>query len=166
MMRTVMPYSLKQAATATGKSKPTILRAIQSGKVSAEKDVQGEWQIEPAELHRVYPPVSERNVSDEAAWNDTQHADSPFETVMLRSEVEQMRERFSYLEMDRERERRQASDTIADLRNRLDQSEQERRDVNRQLTALLTDQTEKPAADQHRQPERKGLRGLLHRLTG
>jgi predicted RNase H-like nuclease (RuvC/YqgF family) len=143
-----MPYSLKQAATASGKSKPTILRAIQSGKISAEKDEQGEWQIEPAELHRVYPPVTERTASDETAWNDTQQADSPFETVLLRAEVEQMRERFSSLEIDRDRERREASDTITDLRRRLDQSEQERRDVNRQLTALLTDQrpgTEAPA---------------------
>jgi hypothetical protein len=159
-----MPYSLKQAATATGKSKPTILRAIQSGKVSAEKDQQGEWQIEPAELHRVYPPVSVRNVSNETDWNDTQQEDSPFETGLLRAEVEQMRERFSHLEMDREHERREASDTIADLRQRLDQSEQERRDVNRQLTALLTDQRKKPAPE----PEqaRKGWRGFLHRLAG
>lgn len=138
-----MPYSLKQAATASGKSKPTILRAIQSGKISAEKDEQGEWQIEPAELHRVYPPVTERTGSDETAWNDTQQADSPFETALLRAEVEQMRERFSYLEIDRDRERREASDTITDLRRRLDQSEQERRDVNRQLTALLTDERPK-----------------------
>jgi hypothetical protein len=67
-----------------------------------------------------------------------------------------MRERFSYLEIDRERERREASDTIADLRNRLDQSEQERRDVNRQLTALLTDQRQKPAAE----PEAPAPRGF------
>jgi hypothetical protein len=145
MIRTVMPYSLKQAAAASGKSKPTILRAIQGGKISAEKDAQGEWQIEPAELHRVYPPVPERNGSDETIWNDTQQADSPFETVLLRAEVEQMRERFSSLEIDRDRERREASDTITDLRRRLDQSEQERRDVNRQLTALLTD--ERPKAE-------------------
>jgi hypothetical protein len=141
-----MPYSLKQAATATGKSKPTILRAIQGGKISAEKDMQGEWQIEPAELHRVYPPVSERTTPAETVWNDTQQADSPFETALLRAEVEQMRERFSSLEIDRERERREASDTITDLRRRLDQSEQERRDVNRQLTALLTDERPKSEA--------------------
>jgi septal ring factor EnvC (AmiA/AmiB activator) len=143
-----MPYSLKHAATATGKSKPTILRAIQGGKISAEKDAQGEWQIEPAELHRVYPPVSERNGTDETIWNDTQQADSSVETALLRAEVQQMRERFTSLEIDRERERREASDTITDLRKRLDQSEQERRDKDRQLTAVLTDQrpgTEAPA---------------------
>jgi hypothetical protein len=53
-----MPYSLKQAADATGRSKPTILRAIQTGKISANKSEMGEWEIEPAELHRVYAPVA------------------------------------------------------------------------------------------------------------
>jgi excisionase family DNA binding protein len=32
-----MTYSVKQAAEATGKTKPTILRAIQKGKISAKK---------------------------------------------------------------------------------------------------------------------------------
>ena len=121
-----MPYSLKQAATATGKSKPTILRAIQTGKISAEKDEQGEWQIEPAELHRVYQPVPERNGSDEPECNDTQQADSPIEAALLRAEVQQMRERFASIDIDRERERHEASETIADLRRRLDQSETSR----------------------------------------
>src|SRR4051795_4206854 len=53
-----MAYSLKQAADATGRTKPTILRAIQTGKISARKGVMGEWEIDPAELHRVYPPVA------------------------------------------------------------------------------------------------------------
>jgi hypothetical protein len=161
-----MPYSLKQAATATGKSKPTILRAIQSGKISAEKDEQGEWQIDPAELHRVYEPVMERTGSDEAICNDTQHADSPVETALLRAEVQQMRERFASLEIDRERDRREASDTISDLRRRLDQSEQERRDKDRQLTALLTDErprTEAPAHDTHRPGEGRGFWARLRR---
>jgi hypothetical protein len=66
-----MSFSLKQAAAASGKSKPTILRAIQAGKISAEKDEQGEWQIDPAELHRVYEPVPERNGANEVDWNDS-----------------------------------------------------------------------------------------------
>ena len=42
------------SAGATGRTKPTILRAIQLGKISAQKDEHGGWQIDPAELHRVY----------------------------------------------------------------------------------------------------------------
>ncbi len=51
------PYSVKQAAAATGRTKPTILRAIQANRIAATKDEHGKWQIEPAELHRVYRPV-------------------------------------------------------------------------------------------------------------
>ncbi len=51
------PYSVKQAAAATGKTKPTILRAIQANRIAATKDELGRWQIEPAELYRVYRPV-------------------------------------------------------------------------------------------------------------
>jgi hypothetical protein len=138
-IRTSMGYSLKQAAAASGKSKPTILRAIQSGKISAEKDKDGEWQIEPAELHRVFDPVPVRSGTDGAEGMDA-YQGPPVETALLRAELEHLRRRVGGIETDRERERREASETIADLRQRLDQSEQERRDKDRQLTALLTDQ--------------------------
>ena len=49
---------MRQAADATRRTKPTLLPAIQTGKISAKKNELGEWEIEPAELHRVYPPVA------------------------------------------------------------------------------------------------------------
>jgi hypothetical protein len=53
-------YTLGEAAKATGMSKSSILRAIKGHKVSATKDeANGVWLIEPAELHRLYPRVSE-----------------------------------------------------------------------------------------------------------
>ena len=51
-------YSLKQAADAVGRGKPAILKAIKNGRISAQKDAFGQWQIEPVELHRVYPVVT------------------------------------------------------------------------------------------------------------
>lgn len=162
-MRNAMPYSLKDAATATGTSKPTILRAIQKGKISAEKDANGEWQIDPAELHRVYPAVTERTVPDDVDWNDTQQANSAYETGALRGEVEQLRERLASLDLDRDRERREATDQIADLRRRLDQAEQERRDKDRQLTALLTDQRTPPPEPPAVPQQGRGLLGWLRR---
>jgi hypothetical protein len=36
--------------------KSTVLRAIKAGRISGTKDEQCEWHVEPAELHRVYPP--------------------------------------------------------------------------------------------------------------
>ena len=35
--------------------KSTVLRAIKAGRISGTKDEQGEWHVEPAELHRVLP---------------------------------------------------------------------------------------------------------------
>jgi hypothetical protein len=65
-----MPYTLAAAAAATGLSKTTIFRAIKSGKISGSKDVNGQWQVEPAELHRVYPPLAEAANSTDAPQHD------------------------------------------------------------------------------------------------
>jgi hypothetical protein len=54
-----MPYTLMTAAEACGINRSTVLRAIKSGKISATKDeLTGAWLIEPAEMHRLYPPVA------------------------------------------------------------------------------------------------------------
>ena len=50
--------SLREAAEQTGKSKSTILRAIQSGRLSAPRNDDGDYSIDPAELFRVYAPRS------------------------------------------------------------------------------------------------------------
>jgi hypothetical protein len=47
-----MGYTLGTAAKATGKSRTSILRAIEKGKIPPKRT---EWDIEPSELHRVYP---------------------------------------------------------------------------------------------------------------
>ena len=62
-----MPYTLGQAAKATGLSKPTLSEAIKKGKISAARNENGSFSIDPAELHRVYPPLSNhaRNVNSD-----------------------------------------------------------------------------------------------------
>jgi len=55
---TGMKYSASQAAKATGKSVPTITRAIKKGAITAVKLDGGGYEIEPAELHRVFPAVT------------------------------------------------------------------------------------------------------------
>jgi len=52
-----MPHTLREAAKAVGRDRSTLVRAIRTGRLSATRDVAtGAWLIEPAELHRVYPP--------------------------------------------------------------------------------------------------------------
>lgn len=54
-----MLYTLGQAAKAVGKAKGTIKNAIDKGRISASKNEAGEYQIDPSELHRVYPLTTE-----------------------------------------------------------------------------------------------------------
>lgn len=137
-----MPYTLKQAAEATSKSKPTILRAIQRGKISAQKDADGEWRIEPAELHRVYPPVAGSGTHTVVDVMGEREG----ELRALRREMEVRDEKLAAVEGERERERQLMQDTIDDLRRRLDTEAEERR----KLVALLTDQRSRKAAQPHR----------------
>jgi len=131
-----MPYSLKQAADATGRSKPTILRAIQTGNISANKSGLGEWEIDPAELHRVYPPVAS-GVTRTGAPD----AEETVGILLLKQELTAKEERLTALQEERERERRQLTERITELRDQLARAEEERREKDRQLTALLTDQS-------------------------
>jgi deoxyhypusine synthase len=50
--------SLSGAAAAAGIAKSTIWRAIKSGRVSAIKSETGSYQIDPAELFRVFPAAN------------------------------------------------------------------------------------------------------------
>ena len=55
--------SLREAAQQARTSKSTILRAIQSGRMSASRTDDGGYSIDPAELCRVYPPRSDADQS-------------------------------------------------------------------------------------------------------
>lgn len=48
--------TLREAVKRFDVSRPTLMKALQSGRVSAVKDEAGNWQIDPAELVRVYRP--------------------------------------------------------------------------------------------------------------
>ena len=50
-------HTIATAAAAVGRNKTAILRAIKAGKISVAKDENGEWLIDPVELHRIYPPL-------------------------------------------------------------------------------------------------------------
>ncbi len=62
-----MSYTLAAAATATGLSQTTILKAIEDGRIAATKDERGEWQVEPAALQQLHPPIAEHDAGGEVA---------------------------------------------------------------------------------------------------
>ena len=48
--------SIREAVKHYQVSRPTLTKALKSGKVSGTQDGQGKWSIEPSELTRVYQP--------------------------------------------------------------------------------------------------------------
>ena len=55
-VQNAMYLSLGQAARETGKSKSVISNALKSGRLSGRRNEKEEWEIDPAELFRVFPP--------------------------------------------------------------------------------------------------------------
>jgi excisionase family DNA binding protein len=152
-----MTYTLGEAAKATGNSKTTIHRAIKSGRISATRKDDGSYEIDPAELHRVFPPKEASNgfINDNAEQTVTR-----VETEGLRREVDLLRERLA----DKDRvidDLRQDRDYARDERDRLLKVIEEQAGSMRQLT----DQRGRPAAEPE-PPAPKGIRAFLHRLTG
>lgn len=84
-------YSLREAADAVGKGKPAILKAIKSGRISARKNDLGQWEIDPAELHRVYSAVSGTASGNGSGEREETHK----ETSALEREIELLHERLS-----------------------------------------------------------------------
>jgi hypothetical protein len=123
-----MPYTVGQASKATGRSKPTISRAIKSGSISATKNDDGSYTIDPAELHRVFPSVPLSSNDNP----DLLRSETPALQATLQRETELLREMLAHKDT-----------VIDDLRERLDREGEERR----KLTAILTDQRAKAPAD-------------------
>jgi excisionase family DNA binding protein len=73
--------SLREAAGQAGTSKSTILRAIQSGRLSATRTDDGGYSIAPAELFRVYPAkssgVAEERSTDQSVGQDASLSATP-----------------------------------------------------------------------------------------
>lgn len=113
-----MKLSATQAAERVGKSIPTITRAIKSGKLSASKRDGGGYDIDPSELFRVWPAISnDTNVTPKKLENET-----PNSNKVLEREIELLREMLEKTEADRDGWKEQAN----------------------RVTALIEDQTPKP----------------------
>lgn len=111
-----MKYSLNQAAKATGKSPSTIHNAIKKGRVSATKGDGDSWEIDPAELHRVYPPVSE---TKEDRIPEIEQSNSIKNVLYIRElelKLEAALQQANDLREDRDHWRRQATALLTDNR--------------------------------------------------
>jgi excisionase family DNA binding protein len=109
-----MNFTLSQAAKATGKSKSSISRAIDTGRLSATRN-GGLFEIDAAELHRVFPLKVDANgvPLNESKNVPRNNLDAPGTGVnfsALEREIELLRERLGekdaqILDMRSERDR-------------------------------------------------------------
>ena len=115
-----MAYTLSEAATATGLSRSTIFRAIKSGRISATR-IEGNFSIEPVELHRVFP---EKRADNGAVNQDAIAAALPDTALIaqLESEIRSLRgmsalmeEQFREMREDRDAWRQQAQQVTQQL---------------------------------------------------
>ncbi len=108
--------SLREAAEQTQTSKSTIFRAIKAGRLSAGRDNDGNFAIDPAELFRVYPPKTDATVPAQAEKRPEGQGAPAFETseatelrirnAQLEAQVNALRE---ILEMEKQRAAREVA---------------------------------------------------------
>jgi hypothetical protein len=121
-----MGLTIGEAATQTGKSKSTLSRAIKQGKMSASRNDDGSFSIEPSELFRVYKRVYDataetaKNVTNDAGGTSNGTPEKDIEIATLRAELHAAREKIDDLKQmtdeireDRDNWRKQANLLLA-----------------------------------------------------
>ena len=135
-----MAYTLGEAAKATGKSKPTIQEQIKKGRISAVKDDLGRYQIDPAELHRIYPPVQKEEPETEQSLTG-RLAEKEAEIKALQARLE----------------------AISELKGRI---ENECEDLREDRNFWRLQARALPAPEASAQEQQTQKRGFFHRLFG
>ena len=149
----MMKLSLNKAAKEAGVAKSTLLDALNHGRMSAEKNEKGHWEIDPAELFRVFPKTSSYD-TQKPSQTPLENYQRTTQNNALEIEVKMLREQIERMDTERERERSQLTDQIEALK---EQAERQSAD-HRQALAALTDQREKT--------QKPPQRGLWARLIG
>lgn len=150
-------FTLGQAAKEAGVSKTSLHRAVKSGRVSASRNDDGTFSIDPAELFRVYP----RN-------SGTQGRDVPVEQTVTASGTDGTAERIalaarlavleSQAEMQAER--------IAELKEQRDSWQRQAEQAQRLLAAPPPPPTTAPDPVITPEPVPAKRRGFFARLLG
>ena len=95
--------TLGQAAKETGLSKTAISRAVKIGRLLATRNDQGEYQIDPSELFRVYPVTASVDSEPERQATPKDNSGLQGQIDLLREMVDDLRERLSNTEEARQR---------------------------------------------------------------
>lgn len=117
--------TLSQAARAISKSKSTLNRAVKSGRLSAVRNEDGTFSIDPSELARAFPqntkerePEPRKDPIEERLGTEDSSKVAMLEQLLEREREALVRERevSADLKEDRDRWRAQATGLLSDLR--------------------------------------------------
>jgi len=100
-MATDTALTVGEASKRVGKAKSTISRAIKAGKLSAERNPDGSWSIEPVELDRAFPAKKRAVAAQPDATQEIEALQR--EKDLLQQLVREQRDRIEGLEADKER---------------------------------------------------------------
>jgi hypothetical protein len=107
-----MKHTAGTAAKAVGKTKSTITKAIASGKLSAIKNDNGAWEIDVAELHRVYPPSPTETVEIEQYDTPKRNTENSREIEALERLLKATETQLEDVKADRDEWRKQANQLL------------------------------------------------------
>lgn len=116
------PLSANSASKIAHKTKKTILDAIENGALTASKSARGHWQIDPSELNRVFPYKTDdlKKSQFSTPINTTvENQENHLKIVGLEGEVKALRDKIETVNLERDREREQLSEHIANLKGAL-----------------------------------------------
>ena len=91
--------SIREAVKHYKVSRPTLTKALKSGKISGDKDGQGTWSIDPSELARVYQPRPATVSEPEPVKSGQLSAILPTMNTPDLSELEALRAQLSEIEL-------------------------------------------------------------------
>jgi chromosome segregation ATPase len=134
-----MKLNLIAAAKEVQRDKSTLSRAIARGKLSAERQQDGSYLIDPAELSRAYPE-RRKNSSMATLTDATNEQQLATQVQVLQTQLEAALQRV----VDKE-------NNLRDKEQHLEELKQDRDHWRRQATALLED----------KRPQQQGLWGRL-----
>lgn len=118
---------MTKGAELAGVSKGTVSKAIKSGRLSYTEKTDNGYLIDTAELFRVFPPKKPETVEGSRLEMDNGNHGNQDNSTGLHREIQLLREQLQ----DRD-------GVVADLRHRLDKSEEERREAQARVIGLLT----------------------------
>jgi DNA-binding transcriptional regulator GbsR (MarR family) len=104
-------FTLNEAAKETGRSKGTISKALNNGKLSYISKTKSGYQIEPSELFRVFPLKQDKSriqVHLETQKETTKNIELEHQIELLKKDLEHIKEKADSLEDDRNHWRKQA----------------------------------------------------------